>query len=55
MPLKGKFIIFSDTDDYLMYNNVDEDGECKSVLVKSKTLADIQRAQFDMYSQKVEN
>lgn len=55
LPLKNNFIIFSDTGDYVMYNKVDEEGDISSVLVKSRIVADIQRAQFDMFSQKLEN
>lgn len=55
LDLSGTFIIFSDTSDYVMFNHfADPDNQC-SVLVKSKSIADIQRAQFDLFSQKLEN
>jgi len=55
LPLKGSFIIFSGTGNHVLFNKVNEDGDQCSVLVKSKIVADIQRAQFDMFSQKLEN
>ncbi|MFC1655656.1 helix-turn-helix domain-containing protein [Patescibacteria group bacterium] len=51
----GTFVIFSDSSDYVLFNHfADPNNQC-SVLVKSKPVADIQRAQFDMFSQKLEN
>lgn len=54
MKLNGNFTIFSDTGDYVLFNRFEND-DLSSVLVKSKVVADIQRAQFDMFSQKIEN
>jgi len=52
---KNKFIIFSDNSDYVLFNNFADVENPFSVLIKSKAVADIERAQFDIFSQKVEN
>lgn len=52
---KGSFIIFSDTDDYVLFNNFQNPENQSSVLVKSRVLADIQRNFFDLYSQRFGN
>jgi predicted transcriptional regulator len=50
---KNKFIIFSDNNDYVLFNNVEDEQYPESILVKSKPIADIQRAQFQNYSQMI--
>lgn len=52
---KNKFIILSDTSDYVLFNDFADAENPISVLIKSKAVADIQRRQFDIFSQKVEN
>ncbi len=46
---KGKWIIFSDTDDRMMFNDFSDPDAPTSVLVKSKVIADSQRMQFDKF------
>lgn len=45
------FIVFSDTSDYVMFNNFDDEENPTAVLVKSKTVADAQRLQLRTFSQ----
>ncbi|MFA4891514.1 MAG: hypothetical protein WC604_04185, partial [Candidatus Gracilibacteria bacterium] len=52
---KNKFIIFSDTCDYVLFNDFADIENPISVLIKSKAVANMQRGQFDLFSQKVEN
>jgi Fe2+ or Zn2+ uptake regulation protein len=52
---RNRFIIFSDNSDYVLFNNFTDQENPFSVLIKSKIVADAQRAQFDIFSQKVEN
>ncbi|MBD3361057.1 hypothetical protein GF366_04645 [Candidatus Peregrinibacteria bacterium] len=49
VDFKGKWVIFSDTSDYVMFNNFSVDKNPSSVLVKSKVIADTQRMQFDQF------
>jgi len=49
--IRNRFIIFSDNRDYVLYNDVDDEDRITSVLVKSKPIADAQRAQFQAFSQ----
>jgi predicted transcriptional regulator len=55
IKFKDKWIIFSDTNDYVMFNNFKKDKEPSSVLVKSKAIADTQRAQFDQFNQNMQS
>lgn len=48
----GKFICFTDKNDYVLFNNFEDREYPTSVLVKSKTVADMQRAQMKVFSQK---
>lgn len=50
IKFKGKWIIFSDSNDYVMFNNFSKKQSPSSVLVRSKVVADTQRAQFDQFS-----
>jgi len=51
----GNFIAFSDRDDYVMFNNFTDPENSSTALVKSKTIADIQRAQLKNFSQRLGN
>ena len=54
IDFRGRFIQFSDNSDYVLFHNFSETGNEHSVLVKSKAVADVQRAQFGCFSQMVE-
>jgi len=45
------FIIFSDSNDYVLFNNIKDEETQSSVLIKSKVVADSQRKLFNLYSQ----
>lgn len=51
----GKFICFTDKNNYVLFNNFEDLQYPVSVLVKSKTVADMQRAQLTTFSQKFGN
>ena len=55
VKFKGQWIIFSDSNDYVMFNNFAKGEEPSSVLVKSKVVADTQRAQFDQFYKNLQN
>jgi len=46
---KNKWIIFSDSTDYIMFNNFEDPQNPTSTLIKSKLVADTQRLQFDQF------
>lgn len=46
IDFKNRFIVFSDASDYVLFNNFEDQENPSSVLVKSKTIANIQRVQF---------
>ncbi len=52
---KHHWIIFSDTSDYVLFNDVSEPEYPCSTLIKSKLIADIQRMNFDNYSERFRN
>ncbi|MFC1750345.1 helix-turn-helix domain-containing protein [Pseudomonadota bacterium] len=54
VTMKNRFIIFSDTSDYVMFNNFPSTESATSVLVKSRLIADAQREQFRVFSQLTE-
>lgn len=54
LNFKNKWIIFSDNNDYVMFNDCSNQESPSSVLVKSKVVADIQRFQFDQFHKKME-
>lgn len=54
IDFKDKWIIFSDTNDYMMFNYFSDKKGSSSVLVKSKVIADTQRAQFDQFYKNLE-
>ncbi|MBT3864555.1 hypothetical protein HOE67_02780 [Candidatus Peregrinibacteria bacterium] len=51
LDTKGNFTIFSEGSDYVLFNNFDDPENPHSTLVKSKVLANTQRAQFKYFSQ----
>lgn len=56
--IKNNFIIFSDTSDYVLFTNITEIDDTKSVqatLVKSKQVANAQRQMFDAFSHRLGN
>lgn len=50
LGFEGAFNIFSDRSDYVLFNYFKDREDPRSVLVKSKAVADIQRRQFDLFS-----
>jgi len=51
----NRWVIFSDDSDYVMLNDMsDKDYPC-SVLMKSRSMADLQRTFFKQFSQMIEN
>lgn len=50
----GKWIIFSDTADYVMFNDFSNPDDPSSVLIKSKVIAESQRMMFDQFYQNFE-
>ncbi|MFA5842706.1 MAG: helix-turn-helix domain-containing protein [Candidatus Gracilibacteria bacterium] len=50
MDFCNKWIIFSDTSEYVLFNDVSDPEYPCSLLVKSKPLAEIQRMQFNHFS-----
>lgn len=53
--LKNNFITFSDDSDYVLFNNTEDKNNPHATLVKSKTIADFQRKQFDFISRQLGN
>lgn len=51
VDLGKKFITFSDNSDYVLFNDFDDQENPSALLIKSKSLAKIQRKQFDVFSQ----
>lgn len=54
LDFKDKFVVLNDESDYVFFTRV-EDEELQAYLVKSKSIADIQRAQFKAFSQQLGN
>ncbi|MFH1284379.1 MAG: helix-turn-helix domain-containing protein [Candidatus Peregrinibacteria bacterium] len=54
VDFKGKWVIFSDTNDYVMFNHFSENEEPTSVVIKSKIVADTQRMQFHQFNKNLE-
>lgn len=52
---RDHWIIFSDTSDYVLFNDATDREYPQSVLIKSKLIADIQRLNFQNYSDKLRN
>lgn len=48
---KGKWIIFSDTDDHVMFNDFSDPENPHATLIKSRSVANTQRLHFDTYYQ----
>jgi len=53
--LRNTFTIFSTDSDYVLFNNVDDPENPHSTLVKSKSIADFQRKQFEFLSHQLGN
>lgn len=53
VDFKGKWIIFSDTNDHVMFNDFSDIEHPSSVIIKSKTVADAQRMQFDYFAKQL--
>lgn len=54
IDFKNKWLIFSDTNDYVMFNDFTDQEFPSSVLLKSKVVADTQRLQFQQFYQNLE-
>ena len=54
LNFNGKWIIFSDNKDYVLYNDFSDLKAPSSVLVKSKVVADSQRMMFDKFYNNIE-
>lgn len=50
----GKWIIFSDTNDYVMYNDFVDPENPTAILVRSKMVADCQRMQFEQLAKNLD-
>lgn len=55
IDFKNRWIIFSDTNDYVLYNDVTDKEFPTAVLVKSKAIADIERLRFKHFSEMTRN
>lgn len=51
---EGKWVIFSDTNDYVMFNDVSDQEAPTSIMIKSKIVAESQRLLFDQFYQNLE-
>lgn len=49
------FVIFSDTSDWVLFNEFEDPGYPSSVLVRSKAIADVQRKNFRGFSRRFGN
>ncbi len=49
IDFKNKWIIFSDTNDYVLYNDFEDRENPTSVIVKSKVVADMERSKFALF------
>jgi len=49
IDFKNKWIIFSDTNDYVLFNDFEDRENPTSVLVNSKVVADMERSKFDLF------
>lgn len=52
---QDKWIIFSDKSDYVMYNDVSEKEFPTAILIKSKSIADMERSRFRSFSDGLRN
>lgn len=55
IPFTRRWIVFSDTSDYVLFNDVSDSEFPTSVLIKSKPISDIQRLQFNIFSETIRN
>lgn len=54
IDFRNQFVVFSDSGDYVLFTDSSDDN-VEAVLVKSRLIADMQRMQFDIFSQKLGN
>ena len=52
---EGKWMIFSDTNDYVMFNDFTDVNNPNAVVINSKLVADTQRMFFDQFSKNISN
>jgi len=57
LPIKfdGKWMIFSDTNDYVMFNDFTDMDNPNAVVINSKLIADTQRMFFEQFSKNIAN
>ena len=55
LDIKNQFVIFSDTNDTVLFNSFEDPQNPFSVMIKSKPIAEFQRAQLKMFSQMIGN
>lgn len=55
IDFKDRFMVLSDTGDHVLFVSTKSDDDLSAVLVKSKMIADMQREQFHIFSQKAGN
>ena len=55
MDYFGRWLVFSDTNDYVLFNDMTDRENPSSVLIKSRVVADSQRVMFEHFSQNFEN
>lgn len=51
----NRWLVFSDTNDYVLFNDMTDRDNPSSVLIKSRVVADSQRVMFEHFSQQFEN
>lgn len=54
VKMTGKWMIFSDTNEYVMYNDFRDEKNPTAVLIKSKVVSDCQRMQFEQFAKNLE-
>lgn len=55
MGYRGHFVIFSNDEDYVLFNYFKDLDNQTSVLIKSRTIAEAQREKFNIFSKKLGN
>ncbi len=55
ISFEGKWIIFSDTNDHVMFNDFTSINNPTAVVINSKLIADTQRLFFDQFSKNISN
>ncbi len=54
IDFKDKWIIFSDNNDHVLYNNFEDKENPTSVLINSKVVADMERSKFDLFQKNLQ-